>query len=285
MRVKIAILLFVAVLVAGLAACGDDAETTTSGAAATCTSEDPALAEPGFLTIATGEPAFPPWIVDDDPTNQQGFEGALAYAIAAELGFGAEQVKWVRTGFDEAIAPGPKSFDFNLQQYSITAERDEVVDFSIGYYTVQQALVAYADSPVVSANTAADLKAYRLGAAIGTTSFDYIEQVIQPSTRAAAYDTNADAKSALDAKQIDALVFDLPTAFYITAVEIPEATIVGVLEAPGGAPEEFGLLFADGSPLVSCVNAALQALIDDGTLATLQAQWIAGPGALKVITP
>ena len=284
MRTKIGVLLFVGILLLGLAACGDDdgAATTAGGS---CAPGDLALVDPGFLTIATGDPAFPPWVIEDDPTNKQGFEGALAYAIAAELGFSDEQVKWVRTGFDEAIQAGPKSFDFNLQQYSITAERDEVVDFSIGYYTVQQALVAYADSPVLNATTAADLKAFRLGAAIGTTSFDYIEQVIQPSTPASAYDTNADAKSALDARQIDALVFDLPTAFYITGVEIPEATIVGVLQAPGGEAEELGFLFADGSPLVVCVNRALQALIDDGTLAALQAQWIAGPGALKVITP
>jgi len=284
MRTRIGILLFAAFLVLVSAACGDD-DAGTTAAQASCAIEDLNLVEPGFLTIATGEPAFPPWMIDDDPTNQQGFEGALAYAIAGEMGFTPEQVKWVRTGFDEAIAVGPKGFDLNLQQYSITAERDEVVDFSIGYYTVQQALVAFADSPVVAAETAADLKDYVLGAAIGTTSFDYIEEVIQPTTPAAAYDTNADAKAGLDARQIDALVFDLPTAFYITAVEIPEATIVGVLEAPGGEAEELGLLFEDGNSLVACVNQALQALKDDGTLAALQEEWIAGPGALKVIAP
>lgn len=283
MRIKIGILLLV-VLALVVAACGDDEGGTTTPQVS-CAIEDLNLVEPGFLTIATGEPVFPPWMIDDDPTNQDGFEGALAYAIAGEMGFTPEQVKWVRTDFYEVISVGPKDFDFNMQQYSITAERDEVVDFSIGYYTVQQALVAYDDSPVVDAGTATDLKAYRLGAAIGTTSFDYIEEVIQPTTPAAAYDTNADAKSALDARQIDALVFDLPTAFYITAVEIPEATIVGVLEAPGGEAEELGLLFEDGNSLVACVNQALQALKDDGTLAALQEEWIAGPGALKVIAP
>jgi len=284
MRIRIGILLLVAFLVLVSAACGDDDGGTTAGQGS-CAVGDLSLVEPGFLTIATGEPAFPPWMIDDDPTNQQGFEGALAYAIAGEMGFTPEQVKWVRTDFYEAISVGPKAFDFNIQQYSITAERDEVVDFSIGYYTVQQALVAYADSPVVAAETAADLEDFVLGAAIGTTSFDYIEEVIQPSTPAVPYDTNADAKSGLDAHQVDALVFDLPTAFYITAVEIPEATIVGVLEAPGGEAEELGLLFEDGSSLVACVNQALQALKDDGTLAALQAEWIAGPGALKVIAP
>ena len=147
--------------------------------------------EPGVLTIATGEPAFQPWVIDDDPTNQQGFEAAVAYAVATQLGFTPEQVTWIRTGFDEAVAPGPKEFDFNLQQYSITDERDEVVDFSIPYYVTDQALVAFADSPVTAANTVEDLKGYNLGAQIGTTSLDYIEEVIQPDTPPAVYDTNS----------------------------------------------------------------------------------------------
>ena len=285
MRLKAFVLVLVVALAAGVAACGDDETATTTAPLESCAVADLILVEPGFLTIATGDPAFPPWVIDDDPTNKQGFEAAVAYAVAAELGFADAQVKWVRTGFDEAIAVGSKNFDFNLQQYSITSERDEVVDFSIGYYTVQQALVAYADSAVLAAETAADLKGFKLGAAIGTTSLDYIEQVIEPATAAAVYDTNADAKAALDAGQVDALVFDLLTAYYITEVEIPEATIVGVLQAPGAAPEEFGLLFADGNSLVSCVNGALQALKDDGTLANLAAEWLVGAGDIKVITP
>jgi polar amino acid transport system substrate-binding protein len=280
-RLGIAVLVVFSLLVS---ACGDDDDAEGPDGQG-CAIEDLNLVEPGVLTIATGEPVFPPWMIDDDPTNQQGFEGAVAHAIAEEMGFAADQVEWVRTDFFEVISVGPKGFDFNIQQYSITAERDEVVDFSDGYYTVQQALVAYADSPVLGAATAADLKQYRLGAALGTTSFDYIEEVIQPDTPAAVYDTNADAKAALDAGQIDALVFDLPTAFYITAVEIPEAAIVGVLEAPGGEPEEFGLLFEDGNSLVTCVNAAIRALKAEGTLAALEAEWLIGGSDLKVITP
>jgi len=296
MRIKFGILLLV-VFALVVAACGDDDATTTTAAPATtaapttteavdvCAIENLDLIKDGVLTLATSEPAYPPWMMDDDPANKQGFEGAVAYAIANEMGFTDAQVEWVRVDFYETISVGPKNFDFNIQQYSITAARAEVVGFSDGYYTVQQALVAYADSGVTAANTAADLKGFKLGAAIGTTSFDYIEDVIDPSTPAAAYDDNPATKAALDAGQIDAVVYDLPTAFYITAVEIPEASIVGVLQAPGGAAGEFGLLFEKGNSLVGCVNLAIQALKADGTLAALEAEWLAGPGALKVITP
>jgi polar amino acid transport system substrate-binding protein len=264
-------------------ACGGTGTETTDGAAG-CAVDDLDLVQDGVLTVATGEPAFEPWVMEDDPTNQQGFEAAVAYAVAAEMGFTPEQVTWVRTTFDAAIQPGPKTFDFNLQQFSISAERDEVVDFSDPYYVTAQALVAFADSPVVAATTVADLKGYVLGAQIGTTSLAYIEEVIQPDTAPPVYDTNSDAKSALEAGQVDALVFDLPTAHFITAVEIPEATIVGVLEASEAQADRFGLLFASGSPLVPCVNEALAALDSAGTLDALAEEWLAQEGTIKTIT-
>lgn len=267
-----------------VAACGGSSTETTGAESSGCAVDQLELVQSGVLTVATAEPAFPPWVVDDDPTNQQGFEAAVAYAVAEQLGFTPEQVTWVRTGFDEAVAPGPKDFDFNLQQYSITDDRDEVVDFSVPYYVTDQALVAFADSPVTEANTVADLKGFVLGAQIGTTSLDYIEEIIQPDTAPPVYDTNSDAKSALDAGQVDALVFDLPTAHYITAVEIPEATIVGVLEASEEQADRLGLLFADGSSLVACVNGALEALGADGTLDALAEQWLASEGEIKTIT-
>lgn len=270
-----------------VAACGGEEaaeETTTTAAPDQCAKESLQLVQPGVLTIATGEPAFGPWVIDDDPTNQKGFESAVAYAVAERLGFADAEVAWVRTGFDEAIAPGPKTFDFNLQQYSITAERDEVVDFSAPYYTTNQALVAYPDSPVTAATTVADLKGYKLGAQIGTTSLAYIEDVIQPDTQAAVYDTNADAKSALDAKQVDGLVFDLPTAFFITAVEIPEASIVGVFEVSPDQADNFGFLFADGNPLKACVDRVLEELRAEGVLDDLAAEWIVTGSDLKTIS-
>jgi polar amino acid transport system substrate-binding protein len=265
-----------------LAACGngDDAAEQES-----CAKEDLNLVTEGVLTIATGEPAFEPWIVGDDPTNKQGFEGAVAYAIAEGLGFADDEVVWVRTGFDEAIAPGPKSFDFNLQQYSITEEREEIVDFSEPYYVTAQALVGLADSPVAAAESVDDLKAFNLGAQLGTTSFDYIEEVIDPDTPASVYDTNADAKAALDAQQIDAIVFDLPTAYFITAVELPDTTIVGVLPASEERADRFGLLFADGNPLRACVDEVIGDLRDDGTLEALADEWLAQAADIPVLAP
>ncbi len=261
-----------------------EAAPETTAAADPCSPDSLETVQAGVLTVATGEPAFPPWVVDDDPTNGQGFESAVTYAVAEYLGYDTASVEWIRTGFDEAIAPGPKDFDFNIQQYSITDERDEVVDFSVPYYTTNQALVAYEDSPVVGAATVADLAGTALGAQVGTTSFDYIEQVIQPEEPAAAYDTNADAKLALDANQIDGLVFDLPTAFYITAVEIPEASIVGVFEVSPEQADNFGLLLTDGSPLKACLDEALEALRADGTLDALAEEWIVTGSDLATIS-
>ena len=275
-----------------LAACGGDtaattttaADTTTTAAAADCSPESLQTKQPGTLTVATGEPAFPPWVIDDDPTNKQGFEAAVVYAIAEKLGYADDQVVWVRTGFDEAIAPGPKDYDFNIQQYSITEERDEVVDFSVPYYVTSQALVAYSDSPVTEAETLDDLKGYRLGAQIGTTSLDYIEQVIEPDTPPAVYDTGSDAKAGLEAGQVEALVFDLPTAYYITAVEIPEATIVGVLEASDEQADRYGLLFEEGSPITDCVDQALEQLREEGTLDALAEEWLQQAGDIPTLT-
>lgn len=275
-----------AVLGLTLTACaGETAETTAAVAAGDCSPETLPLVSPGVLTVATGEPAFPPWVIGDDPTTKQGFEAAVTYAVASQLGFADDEVVWVRTGFDEVIAPGPKDFDLNIQQYSITAERDEVVDFSAPYYVTNQALVAYADSPIADAASVAELRDARLGAQIGTTSLSYIEDVIDPTTPAAVYDTNADAKLALDADQIDGLVFDLPTAYYITAAEIPEAAIVGVFEVSEDQADRLGFLMADGSPLTSCVDAAIETLRADGTLDTLADEWLAQSGELRTITP
>ncbi len=275
------------------AACGDSsggdsgnesAEGSSDGGNQSCAVADLSLFAPGRLTVATGEAVFPPWMMDDDPTNGQGFESALVYALADRMGFTRDDVDWVRTGFDQAIAPGTKPYDFNIQQFSITPDRDEVVDFSIGYYKVKQALIAYDNSPVIQATSLGDLADTKLGAAIGTTSLSYIEDFIKPSTPPAVYDTNADAKAAMDANQVDGLVFDLPTAYFITAVEIPDASIVGVLPAMSDNPEELGMLFEQDSPLVPCVNEALQSLIDDGTVASLEEQWLNQGGDIKTLS-
>ncbi|MGF1667113.1 MAG: ABC transporter substrate-binding protein [Acidimicrobiia bacterium] len=272
-----------------LAACGggeatDDeaASETTVAAGGDCAVDSLALFEGGKLTIATGEPVFPPWMMDDDPTNGQGFESAVAYALAEQMGFAAEDVAWVRTGFDEAIAPGEKPYDFNMQQYSITAERDEIVDFSLPYYVGQKSLILLESSPAIGATSFADLEGATFGATIGTTDLDYIEQVLG-ITDAAVYNTQADVVAAMLAGQIDATVVSLPTALYLTAVEIEGSTIAGVL--PGGeSGEGMGLLFTEGSELVPCVDEALQVLTDDGTLEALAVEWLQGAGEIPTIT-
>lgn len=262
----------------------DSTETTAATGDDECAVENLPTVSSGQLTAATGEPAFEPWVVDDDPASGEGFESAVVYAVAEEMGFTEDQVVWTRVGFDEAIAPGPKDFDVNVQQYSITEERDEVVDFSAPYYVTQQALVAYADSDVVNATSLEDLKEYSLGAQIGTTSLDYIEEVIQPETQAAVYDSNADAKSAIDAGQIDAIVFDLPTAYFITAVEMPEAEIVGALPASEEQADRFGMLMEEGTPLKPCLDQAIEALREDGTLDALAEEWLTQEGEIPELS-
>ena len=248
-----------------------------------CAPSNLALEDQTQLTVATGEPVFEPWMVDDDPTNEAGFESALVYALAEELGFQAGDVEWVRTGFDEAIAPGDKPYDFNIQQYSISDDRDEVVDFSTGYYQVEQALVAAEDSELAGALSLQDLRSAQLGAAIGTTSLAYVEEVIQPESQTRVFDDNAAAKAAFDAGQVDGLVFDLPTAYFITAVEIPDASIVGVLPRAEGDAEQLGLLFQEGSELVTCVDRALAELRDAGTLEQLEEEWLNQGGAIPTL--
>jgi polar amino acid transport system substrate-binding protein len=299
-----------------LAACGDDDEDDATTAAATETATDTATeatsapaTEPGtttpaetgaaaggpaaecaegktltdgVLTIATGEPAFPPYVIDDDPASGQGFESAVALAVARELGFSGDAVTWVRTGFDAAIAPGPKDFDFNLQQYGITPERAEVVDFSRGYYSAPQAVFGLADSPAASATTIADLKGLKIGVAAGTTSITYVEEVIAPESDPLIFNDNAAAKAALESDQIDAIVSDLPTALFITAVEIEGTTVYGQIE--GSGTDEWGLLLAKDSPLTECVNMALDTLEESGELEAITTEWMSEYTEAPMIT-
>jgi polar amino acid transport system substrate-binding protein len=255
---------------------GDTATTTPVG-----TIPDPAecaeglTLEDGVLTVATGEPAFPPYVIDDAPESGEGFEAAVAYAVAEQLGFAPEAVEWTRTSFDEAIQPGPKDFDFNIQQYSISEERLEVVSFSVPYYTSTQAIVANADSPAIGATTLRDLQALRLGVAAGTTSLALVEDVIQPSADVQVFNTNADAVQALSTQQVDALVVDLPTALFLAAVEIEGGEVVGQFPPIDAAPgEDWGLLFEQDNPLVECVDYALLRLRESGELEDITTTWM-----------
>lgn len=243
-----------------------------------CAKENLTLVAPGQLTIGTDSPAYPPYFVDDDPTNGQGFESAVAYAVAEGLGFTPEEVAWTVVPFNKSYAPGNKDFDFDINQISITPERAEVVSFSDGYYTVNQAVIALADSPVANATSLTELKAAKLGAQVGTTSLKYIQDFIQPESDPYVYNDTNDAKSALKNGQIDAIVVDLPTAYYITAVEIPKGKIVGQFPAQDGG-EQFGMLFQKDNPLVGCVNAVLAGLQASGELQAIQDEWLAGTTA------
>lgn len=253
----------------------------SAGAAAACVTDD-MLVSAGELTIGTDTPAFPPWFVDDDPSNGEGFESAVAYAVADELGLG-DAVTWTVVPFNNAFAPGAKDFDFDINQVSITEERDGAVDFSDGYYDVNQALVGYEDSDAVGATTVADLQGLKLGAQVGTTSLDFITEVIQPTEEPFVYNDNNGAKAALDAGQIDGIVLDLPTAFYVSAVEIEGTAVIGQFPSVGDAPEQFGMVFEEGNPLRDCVNEALAALDEQGELDAIEQEWLADATGAPVI--
>ena len=235
------------------------------------------------LTIGTDKPAYSPWFVDDNPSNGKGFESAVAYAVAAKLGFDTSHVRWVVASFNSAIAPGPKSYDVDINQISITNERRKAVDFSSGYYDVAQAIVSVKGSPAASAKSINDLKKVKFGAAVGTTSYRAITDTIKPGPQPAVYDDNDKAKLALSNGQIDALVVDLPTALYLAAAELKDGVVVGQLAGTPGAPEQFGFVLAKGSKLTPCVSAAVDALRADGTLKKLEQQWLTTSAGAPVL--
>ena len=236
----------------------------------------------GKLTIGTGNPAYSPWVLDDSPESGEGFEAAVAYAVAEKLGFAKEDVVWVRTTFDEAIAPGQKNFDFNLQQYSITEERKANVDFSSPYYETAQVVVTTEGSAAAGATSIADLQGYLIGAATGTTSFDAIGSVIAPTQDALAFNSNDDAKAALTNGQVDAIVLDLPTALYASCCELDGGKIIGQLPTAAKG-DQFGLVLDKGSKLTAAVTKALDDLRADGTLAALEEKWLTADAGVPVL--
>ena len=268
---------------AGTGSPSPEPPATTPSPEATAVDVSQLTITPGKLTIATGNPAYSPWVENDAPESGEGFEAAVSYAVAEQLGFADEDVVWVRTTFDEAIAPGPKEWDLNIQQFSITEERKQAVDFSSPYYTTAQAVLTYEGSPLAGATTLADLKEGTLGAMVGTTSLNALEQQIAPTTPADVFNTNADLVQALKNKQVAAIVVDLPTALYLAAVEIDGGKIVGQLaDASGG--DQFGFVLPKGSELTAPVSAAVDALAADGTLATLEQQWLSESISVPVLS-
>ncbi|MFI1019413.1 ABC transporter substrate-binding protein [Streptomyces olivaceus] len=254
----------------------EDASAKSSGAkgGSSCVEGELATKASGKLTVATDRPAYEPWFKGDDPANGEGFESAVAYAVAERLGYGRDAVVWQSVPFNKAFAPGEKTFDFDINQVSVSDERKKAVDFSSGYYDVRQAVVALKGSKAAKAAGVAGLKGFKLGAQVGTTSLDYIDGLVQPTRDPAVYAKNDQAKSALKNGQVDAIVVDLPTAFYITSAEVTDARIVGQFENRGGAPEQFGLVLDKGSALTSCVTDAVDALRADGTLAKSEQRWL-----------
>lgn len=268
------------VLCAALTGCAPQAEekTEASGRAGAstgaCAPGGLATEVGGKLTVGTDKPAYAPWFSDDEPSNGKGFESAVAYAVAKQLGYGRDAVIWQHVPFNSAFAPGAKKFDFDINQVSISESRRKAVAFSSGYYDVRQAVVALKSSKAAGAKSVADLKKVKLGAQVGTTSLDFINDLVKPDTKPAVYQRNDFAKSALKTGQVDAIVVDLPTAFYITGAEVPEAKVVGQFPNSADEPEQFGLVLDKESTLTSCVSGAVDALRKDGTLAALEKEWL-----------
>ncbi len=284
MKIRKKILVTTTVLLAlGLTSCASQKKDEVAiGDSTACAPASLKTVTPAVLTVATGEPAYEPWVLNDKPESGEGFEAAVAYAIAKELGYENSAVKWVRTTFDSAIAPGPKKFDFNIQQYSITDERAKVVDFSSAYYFSNQAIVASKSSKIAGAKSIAELAGAKLGAAVGSTSLDTIEK--QLGLKPQVFNDNAAAVAALKNGQIDGLVVDLPTAFYLSAAEVPNGIIVGQIENRDANDKGAGLLLAKGSPLTACVTKAMDAIRASGELQTIQDKWLttsAGAPVLK----
>jgi polar amino acid transport system substrate-binding protein len=278
---RILITAAVAALGTGLAACGSTTSGsgatssggTASAAAASCTyaGVQKDLYTKGVLTVATDKPVYPPWFENNNPASGKGYESAVAYAVANQLGFKNSQVKWAYEPFNDSYAPGPKKFDFDINEVSVTPQRAQAVTFSNSYYDVQQAVVALKGTPIVTKHAPSDLKGYLFGDQVGTTGLAFINSQIQPTQTPKVYETLNDVKQALLTHQITAFVIDTPTAQYISSSQIPHSVMVGQFPSTG---EHYGLLFAKGNPLVTCVNKALATLKSNGTLASLQKKYL-----------
>ena len=272
-----------AVMLAAVAACApaDESSPSAGGSAsastAACAPGGLDTLSPGKLTVGTDNPAYEPWFSENKPANGKGFESAVAYSVAERLGYPAANVVWTQVPFNNAIAPGPKSYDIDINQFSITPERKQAVDFSSPYYLVRQTVITTKGSALDGATTIAAVKTAKLGAQVGTTSLQAINELIKPAQQAQVFNSNDDAKKALQNGTVDGLVVDLPTAFYMTGAELDNGVIVGQLPQVG-VPEQFGIVLDKDSPLTRCVSEAVDQLRQDGTLAVLEKTWLAGTG-------
>ena len=286
MRLSVIAAVLAAATAGGLAGCGSTSggSTTTSGTTSACShaSIQKNLYQKGVLTVATDKPVYPPWFENNKPSNGKGYESAVAYAVAATMGFQRSQVHWAYEPFNSSYAPGPKKFDFDINEVSVTPQRANAVTFSTSYYDVQQAIVALKSSPIVAHHAPADLKSYVYGDQVGTTSLAFINSKIQPTATPKVYETLNDVKQALQTNQIAALVTDTPTAQFISSSEIHGSVMVAQFPSTG---EHYGLLFHKGNPLVACVDKAIAALKSNGTLHRLQQQYLQIYLKVPVIQP
>ena len=258
------------------------AAPVSPAAAGACSPAQLKTHKSGQVTVATDSPAYEPWFVGNKPANGKGFESAVAYAVAEQLGYAAAQVSWVHASFDSVIAPTPKNYDFDINEVSITPARAKAVDFSSGYYDVAQAIIALKSDKYAKATSVAALHGARLGAQQGTTSVDALKNQVKPGTSIRQYPTNDLAVQALKNGQIDGLAVDLPTGLYLTSAELDSSTIIGQLPVTG-SPEQFGLVLSKGSALTSCVTAAVTALQAKGTFAQLQKHWLTTSAGAPVL--
>lgn len=271
-RLSLTFLLLAALFVLGCGSSNDSSSPSGSASAANCPKGKLPTHKQGVLTVATDKPAYPPYFENDDPTNGEGFESAVAYAIGKQLGYPPAKVEWTVEPFNSSYAPGPKDFDFDVNQISITPPREKAVDFSTPYYTANQAVVALKDSEAAKAKSLADLQDAKLGVQIGTSSLEEAENEIEPSSRPEVFNTSNDVVQALKNGQIEAIVVDLPTALYLTAVQVPEATVVG--QFGSGSGESWGALLAKDSPLTGCVSEAIEELEASGELEKITQRWM-----------
>jgi polar amino acid transport system substrate-binding protein len=266
-------ILVLALLATVAAGCGSsESDTTGAAAASNCKPGELATKKEGILTVATDKPAYPPYFENDEPEDGEGFESAVAYAIAKNLGFSKENVDWSVVPFNSSYAPGPKDFDFDVNQISITPTREKAVDFSAPYYTANQAVVALKSSEAAEATSLEDLKSAKIGVQIGTTSLDGVEEKIEPDEKPQVFNSSNDVVTALKNEQIDAVVVDLPTALYLTAVQVPDAKVVGQFSVPGG--DQWGALLEKGSELTPCVSQAIEELEESGELEEITQRWM-----------
>ena len=282
MRTRAVVVGLAVLAVVGLGACApadnNSSGTATPSGADACSKDKLAVKTAGTLTVGTDKPAYEPWFSNNDPSNGKGYESAVTYALAKKLGFEQAEVKWRTVQFNTAFAPGPKAFDLDVNQVSISDERRKAVDFSSGYYDVRQTVITTAGSKIANAKSVADLADAKLGAQVGTTSYTELRDIVKPKQAPAVFDSNDLAVQALKNKQLDGIVVDLPTAFYMTAAQLDNGKIVGQLPA-GGKAEQFGYVLEKNSKLTSCVTQAVDALKADGTLANLQKQYLTESGA------